>query len=97
MISFSFSFYWLRPGLNLSKLITDHYKYCSVKIFENTTKVLSMAFTIFLFYRNTEEEKRTFIPLIDYILNVVCRSSLKIFGEKQPGQKRFCIFQEDST
>ena len=52
-----------------------------------------MAFTLtFLFYRNTEEEKRTFIPLIDYILNVVCKSSLKILEEKQSGQQSFCIF-----
>ena len=26
----------------------------------------------FFFWRNAEEEKRTFIPLMDYILNVVC-------------------------
>ena len=64
-----------------------------MKIFENTTKVLSMEFTLFLFYRNTEEEKRTFIPLIDYILNVVCKSSLKIVEKKQTGQG-FAFFKK---
>ena len=60
------NYHYLLSGMRMSKKINSLL----------VSKWLTLLYNL-LYRRSTEEEKRTFIPLVDYILNVVCSDTNK--------------------